>query len=530
MAGKVVPHIKKVEDLINAGKDFVVNGGAGSGKTYALVETLKYIHKTNPTASVACITYTNVAVKEIQARVPYSNLYVSTIHEFIWDIIKNYKINLITAIIDLINAEKSEHGVGIRYSGEINIDTYHPKEIKYKEYTNIEEGIISHDEVLKLGYYIFDKYPLMSRILGDRYDYIFVDEYQDTSNLVVKLLIEIFRKNSNKTVIGFFGDPMQSIYGTGIGQLRKYIDDTHQLEEVIISGNRRCSKSVINILNKIRVDITQNPANNNVKGSVRFLYSHGTTNIEELKKDSVFRKWDFSDTENTKELYLTHRLIARRQNFETLQQVYPQSEQLLGDSQDKLIKHILKLEELLYLYHNKKYNEFISKTDYKIRYHQNKIDLYEQIKELSSMNQSKIKNVVELANEHKICIADDSLKHFAEENNEIYEKVMDAPYRELRNLFNYINNKSPYSTQHGVKGAEFENVLVVLDNGNWNQYNFEQLLGTIRNQNTYDRTHKLFYVCCSRAKRNLVIYCPNFKDSMLAKTTEWFGADNIKEV
>lgn len=532
MARKVIPHVEKIKNCIDEHKDFVVNGGAGSGKTFTLVESLKYIYDKNPLAKVACITYTNVAVKEIQERVPYENLYVSTIHEFVWDIIKNYKNNIIGAIIDLVDKEKEEPGSGFRYNGdnEINIETYKPYDIEYKDYLKIDEGIISHDEVLKLGCYLFQKYPLISRILGDKFDFIFVDEYQDTSELIIKLLLDIFRKNTNHSVIGFFGDPMQSIYGDGIGNLREYIDVKKQLEEIEIHGNRRCSETVINVLNQIRSDIEQKPENNNAQGSVKFLYSYGNADIDEVKKKDVFKQWNFLDSENTKELYLTHRLIARRYNFETLFSLYPNSDRLIGDNPDKLAKHLLKLQEILYLYISRKYSEFIDKTDFSIFYHKDKEKLYETMLKISDMRDGTIRDVLDFADKGGICKIDDSLKTYAADNVELYDNVMNVSYKEIINLYNYRSKFSPYSTQHGIKGAEFDNVFVVLDNGNWNNYNFEQLLGTIRNQTTYDRTHKLFYVCCSRAKKNLIIYCPNFKDSMMNKTIVWFGKENIEEV
>ena len=74
-------------------KDFVVNGGAGSGKTYSLVETLNSIFAMNRKAKVACITYTRVAAKEIKKRVINKNAFfhVSTIHEFLWKNISNFQ-------------------------------------------------------------------------------------------------------------------------------------------------------------------------------------------------------------------------------------------------------------------------------------------------------------------------------------------------------------------------------------------------------------------------------------------------------
>lgn len=528
MAGEVNSHLDEIYEKIDNHKNFVVNGGAGSGKTYALIQSLKHIFSNNPKARVACITYTNVAVNEIKERVPFEGLFVDTIHNFVWELIRNYKSNLISAIVTLVSSEKEARGTGIRYSGEqeLTYDNYNPETIEYKEYLKVEDGVISHDEVLKLGKFLFSKYPLINKILADKYDYIFVDEYQDTSILIISLLLETFISNNPRTLIGLFGDPMQSIYGTGIGDVQKYINNG-VLDEVVIEGNRRCSKEVIKILNRVRTDITQKPENSNLTGRVTFLYSYGSTDIDVVKRQPIFEKWNFDDSENTKELYLTHRLISHQQNFQSFLSAYTNTDRIFGDSPDKLISHLLKLQEMIRLYQTKKYYEFIKATDYKIFHHKDKQELYDKIQILSEMKEATIQEMVQVAHDSKICLIDDKLKQFAMDHEELYNKVMSIKYGELVNLYEYVNKHSPYSTQHGIKGAEFNDVFVILDNGNWNNYNYEQLLGTVRNQNTYDRTHKLFYVSCSRAKRNLVVYCPNFKDGMMVKTKEWFGKENM---
>ena len=91
MAGVVIDDIKK---HIDNGNNFLLSGGAGSGKTYTLMQVLDLIHEKNPVANIACITYTNVAVDEIKSRSPYENLRVSTIHDFLWDVIKSYQPNI----------------------------------------------------------------------------------------------------------------------------------------------------------------------------------------------------------------------------------------------------------------------------------------------------------------------------------------------------------------------------------------------------------------------------------------------------
>ena len=92
-------------------------------------------------------------------------------------------------------------------------------------------------------------------------------------------------------------------------------------------------------------------------------------------------------------------------------------------------------------------------------------------------------------------------------------------------------NTEPYSTQHGIKGAEFDNVFVILDNGRWNQYNFKYLFEeTKEKESVIERTQKMFYVCCSRAKKNLVVFYHKPSNAVLEKAKEWFGSENIHEV
>lgn len=93
--------IDRIGQCIDDGFSWIFNAGAGSGKTYALVQSLKmlldkkgpqfYIHG----QKVLCITYTNAAADEIKERLGNTPLVlVSTIHERMWEIIGPYKDQL----------------------------------------------------------------------------------------------------------------------------------------------------------------------------------------------------------------------------------------------------------------------------------------------------------------------------------------------------------------------------------------------------------------------------------------------------
>ena len=85
--------IEEIKNHIENKNNFVLNGGAGSGKTRTLVEVIKVIYDKNENNKIACITFTNVAANEIKERVTNENINFrsSTIHDFLWENIKTYQ-------------------------------------------------------------------------------------------------------------------------------------------------------------------------------------------------------------------------------------------------------------------------------------------------------------------------------------------------------------------------------------------------------------------------------------------------------
>ena len=101
-----------INRLIDNNQNLIFNAGAGAGKTYALVESLKHIINTHGenlklhNQCVMCITYTNVAMNELKHRLGNTELIkISTIHERLWDIIKNHQEQLLPIHIQEIEME-----------------------------------------------------------------------------------------------------------------------------------------------------------------------------------------------------------------------------------------------------------------------------------------------------------------------------------------------------------------------------------------------------------------------------------------
>ena len=88
-----------------------------------------------------------------------------------------------------------------------------------------------------------------------------------------------------------------------------------------------------------------------------------------------------------------------------------------------------------------------------------------------------------------------------------------VPYQEIVALSKYHKGHSPFETKHGVKGAEFENVIVVVGRG-WNTVQFQRDARARRGhsrripankQEAFERNRNLFYVTCSRPKKRLAV-------------------------
>ena len=112
----------------------------------------------------------------------------------------------------------------------------------------------------------------------------------------------------------------------------------------------------------------------------------------------------------------------------------------------------------------------------------------------------------------------------------LWKRIKKISFKEYRNSILYLKEFSPISTQHSIKGNEFDNVLVVLES-NWNKYDFKTLFGKgSGNENVIKRTRKLFYVCMTRAKKNLVIYMPTEDLEIVNSAKEYFGEENVLSI
>lgn len=105
----------KIEDCIKQNKNFILEAGAGAGKTYTLIKTLNFLSKSDvciknkKDKNILCITYTNSAKDEINSRLKNKkNISIMTLHEFLWSFIASFQLDMKSIILNMIEDKKQD--------------------------------------------------------------------------------------------------------------------------------------------------------------------------------------------------------------------------------------------------------------------------------------------------------------------------------------------------------------------------------------------------------------------------------------
>ncbi len=219
--------------------------GAGSGKTRVIIERIKYLIREDvDPLKILAITFTHKAAIEMKERLSNEYVSVHTFHQFALKILKanlsyDYKI-LSEDLKEFTREERLKISI---YKNHV----YQSRKPKaYERYQQLlkENHQKDFDDILLdlLAYLKTHKNKL-------DYDYIFVDEFQDTNELqylILKLLI-----NDHTSTLAV-GDPDQSIYqfrGANSKIIERYIKD-FKAEVLVLNLNYRSSPHIIKIANR----------------------------------------------------------------------------------------------------------------------------------------------------------------------------------------------------------------------------------------------------------------------------------------
>lgn len=556
--------LDKLFECIDTQQHFRLEAGAGAGKTYSLIKALKYLVKKNQDLylkqdkKIACITYTNIAKNEIITRTDKNPIILcDTNHAFCWSLISQFQKDLRRLIPQI---EKFKELL------EKKSESVDSKQIVYElghRSINNEKISLHHDDVIDLTIKLLelDKFRKM---VVDKYPIILIDEYQDTDKNWIEAIKKHFLDSEKSPLFGFFGDHWQKIYNDGCGLI-----EHKSIVEIGKKANFRSNKIIVSALNNMRPELPQIPKDNSSDGSIHIFHTNEWSSSRQIKghwkgdlfehdSQAAFKKaqsyltkqgWDLSP-EKTKILMLTHKLLASKQGYINIEKTFKYNESFIKKENKYIEFFIDKLEPACEAYLNKKYGLMFNLLDQKIpllHSHDDKIEWNNAMKKLIQIRETgTIKDVIGLLKEtskpqlpHSILNQEEKLLSASNIQEELSNslKELDAlhkiSYSEVIALKEFLDGHTLFQTKHGVKGAEFENVLVVISRG-WNHYNFGEMLEWFENEvpngkeDTFTRNKNLFYVACSRPKKRLaILFTQKLEGSAITTLNKWFGKENI---
>ena len=285
---------RQIEAVKSVDGPLLVLAGAGSGKTRVLTTRVAYLISElgiNP-YNILAITFTNKAAREMKSRVidilgdDAERIQISTFHSFGVTILRDncdilgYKTNftildsddsltVIKKILKELNLDPKEYNpkaVRNRISGAKN-QILNPEEYKRYANTDFEEKVcliyekyekklksnnsIDFDDLLILPITLFKNNPDILKKYQERFQYILIDEYQDTNEAQYVLVKLLSAKYKNICVVG---DESQSIYsfrGSNYRNILNFERDYPNCKTVLLEQNYRSTGNILDAANEI---------------------------------------------------------------------------------------------------------------------------------------------------------------------------------------------------------------------------------------------------------------------------------------
>lgn len=499
---------------------YLINAPAGSGKTTEIESMVQRCIIDNPKDNILCITYTNRAADELSKGVLSKNVFIGTIHSFLHFFLKPYFAHqdILELYFEIYGAQISEridnksqkeniaesNARYIERYGKLDYDMVRNgiKALSYNEspFSSLYYGGLSHDDLISFSKAIFDRYPVIKKRMTSKYQFIFIDEYQDTMSDVLKMFFESV--HNTKTKLFLFGDRMQQIYKNYDGSFEvnfELFDTTKAL-----TTNYRSAKSIVDILNKIYNDpasvqsCSEKMRSTESDFAPRIIISHSIqAEIESLRKAApdtlilyLFNKERFSDI-GAINLYNAFDKMDKYSFGKAVSAVDVLTTHY-EDNPDALLKVLFCVVELLRLYKAQQYGSVIqilkgnksvfSKDSWNIKTHNDKETVFNSIKQVFNIAESETKTIADLIS----CLADAHLLNEAYlsgiVDDDDYKLAELVPVIEVVRVADYLCNPK-VSTQHGVKGESHDSVVFVAEDSSGNpcvaMYRFFEMWGQI---------------------------------------------------
>lgn len=272
----------------------LIMAGAGSGKTRVLTHRIAYLLMEKEVApwNILAITFTNKAAREMKERVASitgpvaEDIWISTFHSMCVRILRrdidrigisrNFSIldstdqlsvikNILKdknmdskkfeprSILGSISSLKNELKTSADFAKTMNGPYDSVVHEVYQEYEKRlkKNSALDFDDLIMTTIHLFKRVPEVLEFYQRKFQYIHVDEYQDTNRaqyMLVQMLADRFR---NLCVVG---DSDQSIYGwrgADIANILSFEKDYNDARVILLEQNYRSTKTILDAANKV---------------------------------------------------------------------------------------------------------------------------------------------------------------------------------------------------------------------------------------------------------------------------------------
>lgn len=343
----------------------LVLAGAGSGKTTVLVNRIAYMisEKHIRPWNILAITFTNKAAREMKDRIERllgdtaKDMWIGTFHSVCVRILrscidllgysrdfviydtadtktvmkeclreldideKSFPVRNVLSIIsnaknDLMDAATFENVYKSDYRMRIIAKIYYRYQTKLRK-----NNAVDFDDIILNTVKILSENPDVLSKYQDKFQYILVDEYQDTNNSQYLLINLLAQANRNLCVVG---DDDQSIYkfrGANIGNILNFEDDYSDVQKITLDQNYRSTQNILDAANSV---ISNNKGRmgkslwtSNGDGNKVFVYT-GTNEYDEARYIARQIKKHFDEQGSFSDCAILYRTNAQSRVIEEM--------------------------------------------------------------------------------------------------------------------------------------------------------------------------------------------------------------------
>lgn len=484
---------------------FLVNAPAGSGKTTWIRKNVRKYLLQNPNDNVLCITYTNRAAEELGKDVDSNRVYFGTIHSFIndfigsffshesilelyWEVYKNQIVERIENISQNGNWAESNMRYIEKYGGLTpEIVRSNITMISYNQapFNSLYRGALGHDDLISFTRLAVERFPVIKKKISDKYQVVFIDEYQDTATDVLQIFYSSMIGKKSKLYL--LGDKMQQIYRNYNGEFETYFNIFNK--SINLSVNYRTTPKIVSILNKIYNDecYKQTAYEKNKDENMDFLpevrivtdIEKNVSELMEQYKDSLIlylsNKSRFYNI-GVGELYDAYSGMEKYSFGKKYNAVDVLTKEEIREN-DALLSFLFTVNIIVDYFTKEFYGEvfriirkagtYFNCEKFIIRKHIDKHlvkDKLDDIVALYNELSTTVDDFLSLCAEKKY-IREEFYSAVVEEND--YKLVKNVKVQEVKVLADYMSDPK-ISTQHGVKGESHDTVVFVADNSRSN--------------------------------------------------------------